>query len=165
MYNRIHKDYLGIFILIWNFFYLVLYSIKLAYFSFEDLINIPKIKYRERGPRRQRWLANCNKRQSLELSERYVVTITTTVGYGNITAKSNIGKIFTIFYALIGIPLFIMCLTNTGDLLAEILITCYGKTVKFIAKLLCKSKLKMPYSASKFQENKQEMVLHLVFPN
>ena len=95
----------------------------------------------------------------------FAATIITTVGYGNITPKSNIGKIFTIFYALIGIPLFIMCLTNTGDLLAEILITCYSKTVKFIAKLLCKSKLKMPYSASKFQENKQEMVLHLVFPN
>ena len=91
----------------------------------------------------------------------YAATVITTIGYGNITPKSSIGKIFTIFYALIGIPLMFMCLANTGDLLAEIFIICYSKCIKFITKRLCKHKLKMPYSASKFQENKQEMVCYL----
>jgi hypothetical protein len=59
---------------------------------------------------------------------------------------------------MIGIPLMFMCLTNTGDLLAEIFITGYSKCIKFITKRLCRHKLKMPYSSSKFQEKKQEML-------
>lgn len=88
----------------------------------------------------------------------YAATVITTIGYGNITPKSSIGKIFTIFYAMIGIPLMFMCLTNTGDLLAEIFISCYTTCIKFITKRLCKHKLKMPYSATKYQENKQEIL-------
>ena len=59
---------------------------------------------------------------------------------------------------MIGIPLMFMCLTNTGDLLAEVFITTYTKCIRFLYRRLCKHKLKMPYSASQFQENKQEMV-------
>jgi hypothetical protein len=87
---------------------------------------------------------------------KYLSTL--NLGYGNITPKSNTGKLLTIFYAMIGIPLFFICLTNTGDLLAEVFIYCYSKCVRFIFRRLFKHKLKMPYSASKFQENKQEMV-------
>ena len=79
-------------------------------------------------------------------------------GYGNITPKSDEGKILTIFYAMIGIPLMFMCLTNTGDLLDEVFITTYTKCIRFLYRRLCKHKLKMPYSASQYQENKQEMV-------
>ncbi len=88
----------------------------------------------------------------------FSATVITTIGYGNITPKSNIGKIFTICYAIIGIPLMLMCLTNTGDLLADIFITTYTKCIRFFSKRLCRNKLKMPYSASRFNENKQEMV-------
>ena len=51
-----------------------------------------------------------------------------------------------------------MCLTNTGDLLAELFITSYTKFIRFFSKKLCKNKLKMPYSSTMFHENKQEMV-------
>lgn len=68
------------------------------------------------------------------------------------------GKILTIFYAMIGIPLMFMCLTNTGDLLAELFITSYSKCIRFFYKRMFKHKLKIPYSSSKFQENKEEMV-------
>jgi hypothetical protein len=61
-------------------------------------------------------------------------------------------------YAMIGIPLMFMCLTNTGDLLAELFINLYSKTIRFIYKRICRTKLRMIYSSSKFSEKKQEMV-------
>jgi hypothetical protein len=84
-------------------------------------------------------------------------------GYGNITPKSDIGKIFTIFYAMLGIPLMFMCLTNTGELLAELFIISYSKCIRFFYRRLCRHKLKMSYSSSKYQENKQEIVKLLLF--
>lgn len=68
----------------------------------------------------------------------YTATVVTTIGYGNITPKSNLGKIFTLFYSMIGIPLMIMCLTNIGDLLAEIFISFYLKSSKFFIAQMCK---------------------------
>lgn len=59
---------------------------------------------------------------------------------------------------MIGIPLMFMCLTNTGDLLAELFINVYSKTIRFFYRRLCRHKLKMLYSSSKFDENKREMV-------
>ncbi|KAG1652625.1 Potassium channel subfamily K member 18 [Nymphon striatum] len=47
--------------------------------------------------------------------------------YGNIAPKTSIGKIVTIFYALIGIPLMLLCLTNIGDLLAHAFKFAYNK--------------------------------------
>ncbi|CAF0710376.1 unnamed protein product [Brachionus calyciflorus] len=88
----------------------------------------------------------------------YSATVITTIGYGNITPKSNTGKILTIFYAMIGIPLMFMCLTNTGDLLAELFIISYSKCIRFFYRRIFKHKLKIPYSSSKFEENKQEML-------
>ena len=63
---------------------------------------------------------------------------------------------------MIGIPLMFMCLTNTGDLLAELFIISYSKCIRFLYKRLFRHKLKMPYSASKFQENKEEMVKNTI---
>ena len=59
---------------------------------------------------------------------------------------------------MIGIPLMFMCLTNTGDLLAELFIATYSKCIRFFNRRLCKHKLRMPYSSSEFRENKEEIV-------
>lgn len=48
-----------------------------------------------------------------------VVTIS-TVGYGDVTPHTEVGKIFTIFYVLIGLGLFAMFTASIGDNLIKV---------------------------------------------
>ncbi|EPB70435.1 Ion channel [Ancylostoma ceylanicum] len=55
----------------------------------------------------------------------YSLTVITTIerfttGYGNTSAKTYIGKTLTMLYAIIGIPLMLLFLTNIGDVMAKI---------------------------------------------
>ncbi|XP_077511887.1 TWiK family of potassium channels protein 7-like isoform X2 [Amblyomma americanum] len=59
----------------------------------------------------------------------YSLTVITTIGYGNIAPKTNWGKIVTILYAIVGIPLMLLYLTNIGDILA--------KAFKYVYRRLC----------------------------
>ncbi|UYV71599.1 KCNK18 [Cordylochernes scorpioides] len=49
----------------------------------------------------------------------YSLTIITTVGYGNVAPKTQWGKVITILYAILGIPLMLLYLTSMGNLLAR----------------------------------------------
>ncbi|XP_050453057.1 TWiK family of potassium channels protein 18-like [Cataglyphis hispanica] len=49
----------------------------------------------------------------------YSLTVITTIGYGNIYPKTKWGKVVTIVYAIIGMPLFLLYLSNIGDILAR----------------------------------------------
>nr|XP_048314229.1 potassium channel subfamily K member 4 isoform X2 [Myodes glareolus]XP_048314230.1 potassium channel subfamily K member 4 isoform X3 [Myodes glareolus] len=46
-------------------------------------------------------------------------TIITTIGYGNTALQTEAGRLFCIFYALVGIPLFGMLLAGVGDRLGS----------------------------------------------
>ncbi|XP_048522855.1 TWiK family of potassium channels protein 7-like [Dendroctonus ponderosae] len=46
----------------------------------------------------------------------YCLTILTTIGYGHMFPKTHTGRALTIVYALIGIPLFLIALTDFGKL-------------------------------------------------
>nr|XP_020014595.1 potassium channel subfamily K member 4 [Castor canadensis] len=46
-------------------------------------------------------------------------TIITTIGYGNVALQTDAGRIFCIFYALVGIPLFGILLAGVGDRLGS----------------------------------------------
>lgn len=50
----------------------------------------------------------------------YSLTVITTIGYGNTAAKTYFGKTLTIVFAIIGIPLMLLFLTNIGDVMAKI---------------------------------------------
>jgi hypothetical protein len=39
-------------------------------------------------------------------------------GYGHIAPTTPVGKLVTIFYAIFGIPLFLLYLSNIGDIMA-----------------------------------------------
>jgi hypothetical protein len=64
----------------------------------------------------------------------YSATVITTVGYGNIAPKSILGRMITCLYAIIGIPIMIMFLTNTGDLLAFCFMKYYSVIKNFIQR-------------------------------
>ena len=40
-------------------------------------------------------------------------------GYGHIAPKTPVGKIVTIFYAIVGIPITVLCWSNIGDAMAN----------------------------------------------
>ncbi|XP_052121330.1 uncharacterized protein LOC113205761 [Frankliniella occidentalis] len=49
----------------------------------------------------------------------YSVTVITTIGYGNLAPRTAEGKVVTMLYALVGVPLMLLCLSNLGSFLAD----------------------------------------------
>ncbi|CAG4967899.1 unnamed protein product [Parnassius apollo] len=49
----------------------------------------------------------------------YSLTVITTIGYGHLSPRTSWGKVMTILYALLGMPLFLLYVTNVGQLLAR----------------------------------------------
>ncbi|XP_015927814.1 potassium channel subfamily K member 18-like isoform X2 [Parasteatoda tepidariorum] len=62
----------------------------------------------------------------------YSVIVITTIGYGNIAPKTNTGKIVTILYAIVGIPLLLLCLSNIGDAMAHSFKFIYWKVCCYL---------------------------------
>ncbi|XP_014246338.1 TWiK family of potassium channels protein 9-like [Cimex lectularius] len=55
----------------------------------------------------------------------YSLTVITTIGCGNLGPKTMEGKLATMIYALIGVPLMLVCLSHLGSLLADIIQSAY----------------------------------------
>ncbi|KAG9346486.1 hypothetical protein JZ751_006797, partial [Albula glossodonta] len=56
-----------------------------------------------------------NSRWDLASAFFFCGTIITTIGFGNISPKTDGGQLFCIFYALVGIPMFGILLAGVGD--------------------------------------------------
>ncbi|XP_014249364.1 TWiK family of potassium channels protein 7-like [Cimex lectularius] len=57
----------------------------------------------------------------------YSLTLITTIGYGNVTPRTAWGRLITIAYALVGIPLMLVYLSTVGDTLAQQFRRLYSK--------------------------------------
>ncbi|XP_064087713.1 TWiK family of potassium channels protein 7-like isoform X1 [Macrobrachium nipponense] len=50
----------------------------------------------------------------------YSLSVYTTIGYGNLAPRTELGKITTILYAIVGMPLMLLYMSNVGEILANI---------------------------------------------
>ena len=55
------------------------------------------------------------------------MTVFTTIGYGNLTPSTDLGKVVTMLYALVGIPLMFIYMANIGTVLASSFKFLYSK--------------------------------------
>ena len=63
-------------------------------------------------------------------------------GYGHIAPKTPWAKIVTIFYAILGIPLTVLCWSNIGDAMANAFRFCYWRICCYVCTKKPKKKKK-----------------------
>ncbi|CAI2726597.1 unnamed protein product [Schistosoma spindalis] len=78
----------------------------------------------------------------------YAVTVVTTIGYGHIVPKTDLGRAITVIYALFGIPLVLLCLTNLGGFLANTVRIIYSNSCFKYHEHRVKKKLSKQHSQS-----------------
>ncbi|XP_021392941.3 potassium channel subfamily K member 18 [Lonchura striata] len=99
------------------------------------------------------WFINPKERWNFFGSLFFCCTVFTTVGYGNTYPVTRSGKYLCMLYALFGIPLMFLVLTDMGDILATVLSKSYNKFRKLQSKILA-SKLCSGSTCSKRNELK-----------
>ncbi|XGW34095.1 hypothetical protein V3C99_018125 [Haemonchus contortus] len=88
-------------------------------------------KFTESG---QLWIDNegdLTTRWSFAAAVLYALTVITSTGYDHVTPTTDPGRIFTVFFGLIGIPLMFITAADIGKFLSEIVIRTYGKLLQF----------------------------------
>ncbi|NXG78365.1 KCNKI protein, partial [Baryphthengus martii] len=99
------------------------------------------------------WFVNPKDIWSFFGSLFFCCTVFTTVGYGNTYPVTRTGKYLCMLYALFGIPLMFLVLTDMGDILATVLSKSYNEFRKLHSKILA-SKLCSESTCNKGDELK-----------
>ncbi|VDM36421.1 unnamed protein product [Toxocara canis] len=72
-------------------------------------------------------------RWSFAAAVLYALTVITSTGYDHVTPSTDPGRIFTVFFGLVGIPLMFITAADIGKFLSEIVIRSYGKLLELFA--------------------------------
>ncbi|MCP9265629.1 Uncoordinated protein 58 [Dirofilaria immitis] len=67
-------------------------------------------------------IANMHNKWTFPTALLYVLTVLTTCGYGEVSVDTDLGKIFAVAFALIGIPLMFITAADIGKFLSETLL-------------------------------------------
>ncbi|XP_067417393.1 potassium channel subfamily K member 18 [Emydura macquarii macquarii] len=89
------------------------------------------------------WFANPKEQWSFLGSLFFCCTVFTTVGYGYVYPITKSGKYLCMLYALFGIPLMFLVLTDLGDIVAAILSKSYNEFRKLQSKMLASKPSKL----------------------
>ncbi|VDK76624.1 unnamed protein product [Dibothriocephalus latus] len=65
----------------------------------------------------------------------FAITVITTIGYGHVTPQTQYGKLLTMLYATIGIPLFFSYLSKNGDAMASVFRLAYARGCRPVFRL------------------------------
>uniref|UniRef100_A0A8C6X667 Potassium channel domain-containing protein n=1 Tax=Naja naja TaxID=35670 RepID=A0A8C6X667_NAJNA len=84
------------------------------------------------------WFTDPSQKWSFLGSLFFCCTVFTTVGYGHIYPVTRLGKYLCMVYALFGVPLMFLVLTDMGDILATILSISYNRARKLQSKVLAR---------------------------
>lgn len=88
-------------------------------------------EYDERfTPEAQMWTdseKSLNTKWTFAASSLYALTVITSTGYDHLTPLTDAGRIFTVLYGLLGIPLMFITAADIGKFLSDLVIKTYGK--------------------------------------
>ncbi len=77
----------------------------------------------------------CRSRKSNYLAaKKTLFFLSRPTGYGNLTPKTDVGKLMTILYALVGIPLMLLYMTNIGHILGSSFKYTYSKFCRWVKR-------------------------------
>ncbi|XP_035776325.1 uncharacterized protein LOC118458189 [Anopheles albimanus] len=94
----------------------------------------------------------------------YSLTILTTIGYGSVAPRTVLGRMITLAYAVLGIPLTLVYLSSTGGMLAKV---ARGVFSRVLCCCLCSNcgyccydEKRMEEKEKRMKRKRQQMELH-----
>lgn len=86
-------------------------------------------------------LDNMHNKWTFPTALLYVLTVLTTCGYGEVSVDTDLGKVFAVAFALVGIPLMFITAADIGKFLSETLlrfVSNWNRMIRKIKQVCCR---------------------------